>query len=106
MSDNLEKEKKVKKREEIIRILTKEIMEITEKIRRRGSKCMTTTSSQRKAYTPRMKRTSIKSYMGQFQNMNLQKRILNWNLQKNPTVPTSRDKKITRTSIQSWMRQF
>ena len=32
MSDNLEKEKKVKKREEIIRILTKEIMEITEKI--------------------------------------------------------------------------
>ena len=68
MSDNLEKEKKVKKREDIIRILTKEIMEITEKIRRRGSKCMTTTSSQRKAYTPRMERTSIKSYMRQFLN--------------------------------------
>ena len=29
---------------------------------------MTTTSSQRKAYTPRMERTSIKSYMRQFLN--------------------------------------
>ena len=90
-----------------MRILTKEIREITgNKIRRRGSKYMTTTSSKRKAYKLRMHRTSIKSYMGKFLNMNLQKRILNWNLQKNPTAPTSRDRKMTRTSIQSWMRKF
>ena len=90
-----------------MRILTKEIREITgNKIRRRGSKYMTTTSSKRKAYKLRMHRTSIKSYMGKFLNMNLQKRILNWNLQKNPTAPTSRDRKMTTTSIQSWIWQF
>ena len=52
---------------------------------------MTTTSTKRKPYTPRIKRTSIQSWMRQLLNLNLQKRILypnrmrqflNLNLQK------------------------